>query len=189
MLFHRKSCFLCRERSRGTGFIAFIKIIAAGDAPLGQRQGGVFRVPPPCLWTPPTPQRERGCSPLSDPKAVGLHTKNPSRFAKGFFVFRRLEAPQSLRDSSPKWEQAHPQALWSAQKLYRTAKASLMREVASPTGLDGRSPYPDYSFSRTTRDSSPKWEQAHPQALRSARKLFRHAKGSPFGRAGKPDRA
>ena len=46
LLFHGKSCFLCRERSRGTGFIAFIKIIAAGDAPLGQRQGGVFRVPP-----------------------------------------------------------------------------------------------------------------------------------------------
>ena len=57
LLFHRKSCFLCRERSRGTGFIAFIKIIAAGDAPLGQRQGGVFRLPPPYLWTPPTPQR------------------------------------------------------------------------------------------------------------------------------------
>ncbi|MDD6629547.1 MAG: hypothetical protein PUE74_01330 [Faecalibacterium sp.] len=90
LLFHRKSCFLCRERSRGTGFIAFIKIIAAGDAPLGQRQGGVFRVPPPYLWTPPTPQRERGCSPLSDPKAVGLHTKNPSRSAKGFFVFRQF---------------------------------------------------------------------------------------------------
>ena len=34
LLFHGKSCFLCRERSRGTGFIAFIKIIAAGDAPL-----------------------------------------------------------------------------------------------------------------------------------------------------------
>ena len=34
----------------------------------GQRQGGVFRLPPPYLWTPPTPQRERGCSPLSDPK-------------------------------------------------------------------------------------------------------------------------
>ena len=90
LLFHRKSCFLCRERSRGTGFIAFIKIIAAGDAPLGQRQGGVFRVPPPCLWTPPTPQRERGCTPLSDPKAVGLHTKNPSRSAKGFFVLRQF---------------------------------------------------------------------------------------------------
>ena len=101
LLFHRKSCFLCRERSRGTGFIAFIKIIAAGDAPLGQRQGGVFRVPPPYLWTPPTPQRERGCSPLSDPKAVGLHTKNPSRSAKGFFCCADFKAPQSLRDSSP----------------------------------------------------------------------------------------
>ena len=97
MLFHRKSCFLCRERSRRTGFIAFIKIIAAGDAPLGQRQEGVFRVPPPCLWTPPTPQRERGCSPLSDPKAVGLHTKNPSRFARGFFVFRRFRVACATR--------------------------------------------------------------------------------------------
>ena len=27
------------------------------NAPLGQRQGGVFRLPPPYLWTPPTPQR------------------------------------------------------------------------------------------------------------------------------------
>ena len=101
-------------------------------------------------------------------------------------MFRRFEAPQSLRDSSPKWEQARPQTLWFARKLYRTAKASLMREVASPSGLDGRSPYPNHSFSRTTCDSSPKWEQAHPQALRSARKLCRHAKGSPFGRAGTP---
>ena len=41
---------------------------ARRDAPLGQRQGGVFRLPPPYLWTPPTPQRERDCSPLSDPK-------------------------------------------------------------------------------------------------------------------------
>ena len=41
-------------------------------------------------------------------------------------------------------------------------KPPSMREVASPTGLDGRSSYPNYSFSRTTCDSSPKWEQAHP---------------------------
>ena len=33
---------------------------AAGwNAPLGQRQGGVFRLPPPYLWTPPTPQQQR----------------------------------------------------------------------------------------------------------------------------------
>ena len=34
-----------------------------------------------------------------NPKAVGLHTKNPSRCARGFFVFRRFEVaarrPQS----------------------------------------------------------------------------------------------
>ena len=29
---------------------------ACRDAPLGQRQGGVFRLPPPYLWAPPTPQ-------------------------------------------------------------------------------------------------------------------------------------
>ena len=34
----------------------------------GQRQGGVFRLPPPYLWTPLSPQRVKGCSPLSDPK-------------------------------------------------------------------------------------------------------------------------
>ena len=27
----------------------------------------MFRIPPPFLWTPPTPQRERGSSPLSSP--------------------------------------------------------------------------------------------------------------------------
>ena len=38
---------------------------ACRDAPLGQRQGGVFRLPPPYLWTPPTPQRVKGCTPLT----------------------------------------------------------------------------------------------------------------------------
>ena len=34
----------------------------------GQRQGGVFRFPPPYLWTPLSPQRVKGCSPLTIPK-------------------------------------------------------------------------------------------------------------------------
>ncbi|MCI6741066.1 MAG: hypothetical protein MR452_00255, partial [Faecalibacterium prausnitzii] len=34
----------------------------------GQRQGGVFRIPPPYLWTPLSPQRVKGCSPLTIPK-------------------------------------------------------------------------------------------------------------------------
>ena len=58
---------------------------------------------PPSLPLDSThPATKKGLLAPSNPKAVGLHTKNPSRFAKGFFVFRRLEAPQSLRDSSLK---------------------------------------------------------------------------------------
>ena len=39
----------------------------------------------------------------SNPKAERLHTKNPSRYAKGFFVFRRFESRlrDELRESMP----------------------------------------------------------------------------------------
>ena len=47
----------------------------------GQRQGGVFRIPPPYLWTPLSPQRVKGCSPLTIPKKKSK-PKNASRFAK-----------------------------------------------------------------------------------------------------------
>ena len=52
-----EKCAFCRER--------FCLPSACRDAPLGQRQGGVFRVPPPYLWTPPTPQRVKGYTPLT----------------------------------------------------------------------------------------------------------------------------
>ena len=86
----------------------FARCIAAGVAPLGQRVRGVFRLPPLSLWTPLSPQRERGCSPLSDPKGVGSNRKY-GRFTpfgvKIFSPYFRLppigKAPQSLRDSSP----------------------------------------------------------------------------------------
>ena len=59
---------------------------AAGkDAPLGQRQGGVFRLPPPYLWTPLSPQRVKGFSPLTIPK-MRSKPKNASRFAKRIFL-------------------------------------------------------------------------------------------------------
>ena len=45
--------------------VSFRLPLACRDAPLGQRQGGVFRLPPPYLWTPPTPQRVKGCTPLT----------------------------------------------------------------------------------------------------------------------------
>ena len=91
----------------------------------------------PCFgrWPRSSSLQTKGCSPLIIPKLLGSIQKIQVASLKDFFVFRRFEAPQSLRDSSPKWEQVRPQALRSAQKLYR------------------------------------------------------HANGSPFGRAGKPDRA
>ena len=49
--------------------------LACRDAPLGQRYGGVFRVPPPYLWTPPTPQRAKGYSPLTILKKKSKHKK------------------------------------------------------------------------------------------------------------------
>ena len=50
----------------------------------GQRQGGVFRLPPPYLWTPLSPQRVKGCSPLTNLKKKSK-PKNASRFAKRIF--------------------------------------------------------------------------------------------------------
>ena len=41
----------------------------------GQRQGGVFRIPPPYLWTPLSPQRVKGCSPLTSPKKKSKRKK------------------------------------------------------------------------------------------------------------------
>ena len=48
---------------------------AGRDAPLGQRQGGVFRFPPPYLWTPPTPQQVKGYTPLTILKKKSKHKK------------------------------------------------------------------------------------------------------------------
>ena len=63
----------------------------------GQRQGGVFRLPPPYLWTPLSPQRVKGCSPLTIPKRKSK-PKNASRFAKtGCGAQRPLRALSGIR--------------------------------------------------------------------------------------------
>ena len=67
----------------GAGRILFFR--SNGNAlRAGQRQGGVFRVPPPYLWTPLSPQRVKGFSPLTIPK-MRSKPKNASRFAKRIF--------------------------------------------------------------------------------------------------------
>ena len=81
--------FACQKRTRNPS-----RAGGAGDVFLsvkrlalraGQRQGGVFRLPPPYLWTPLSPQRVKGCSPLTIPKRKSK-PKNASRFAKRIFL-------------------------------------------------------------------------------------------------------
>ena len=63
----------------------------------GQRQGGVFRFPPPYLWTPLSPQRVKGCSPLTIPMWKSK-PKNASRCAKtGCGTQRPLRALSGTR--------------------------------------------------------------------------------------------
>ena len=45
----------------------------------------MFRLPPPYLWTPLSPQRVKGCSPLTIPMWKSK-PKNASRFAKRIFL-------------------------------------------------------------------------------------------------------
>ena len=45
---------------------------------------------------------KKGLHAPNNPKAVGLHTKNPSRFAKGFFVLRRFVAPSAAAAAAPR---------------------------------------------------------------------------------------
>ena len=81
--------FACQKRTRNPS-----RAGSAGDVFLsvkrlalraGQRQGGVFRLPPPYLWTPLSPQRVKGCSPLTSPRRKSK-PKNASRCAKRIFL-------------------------------------------------------------------------------------------------------
>ena len=38
----------------------------------------------------------------NNPKEDGLHTKNPSRFAKGLFVLRRFQGPSAAAAAAPR---------------------------------------------------------------------------------------
>ena len=71
----------------------------------GQRQGGVFRIPPPYLWTPLSPQRVKGCSPLTILK-MRSKPKNASRFAKRIFLcFSHLRLRRRFHVSARRYRQ------------------------------------------------------------------------------------
>ena len=61
--------------------MAFTKGSASGTLRWARGREGCFDSPPPFLWTPSTPQRIKGCSPLIIPKQKSKR-KNASRFAQ-----------------------------------------------------------------------------------------------------------
>ena len=95
----------------------------------GQRQGGVFRLPPPYLWTPLSPQRVKGCSPLTIPKKKSK-PKNASRFAKRIFcaspIYGSAENFTFLLDFTP-CENVTPAA---KQQVGETRKKRLAQRLA-----------------------------------------------------------
>ena len=66
----------------------------------GPEAGRGVSSPPSLPLDSTLPATRKGLLAPSDPKAVGLHTKNPSRFAKGFFVFRRFEVAYATSRAS-----------------------------------------------------------------------------------------
>ena len=96
-----------------TGLQSKCRVFSAARSPLLSRRGR-RRVAAPCVcfvpWAAlascrPLPQQllpvsaagrgRRRC------KAERLHTKNPSRFARGFFVFRRFRGPSAAAAAAP----------------------------------------------------------------------------------------
>ena len=95
----------------------------------GQRQGGVFRFPPPYLWTPLSPQRVKGCSPLTIPRRKSK-PKNASCFAKRIFcaspIYGSAENFTFLLDFTP-CENVTPAA---KQQVGETRKKRLAQRLA-----------------------------------------------------------
>ena len=65
----------------------------------------MFRIPPPYLWTPLSPQRVKGFSPLTSPKKKSK-PKNASRFAKRIFLcFSHLRLRRRFHVSAGRYRQ------------------------------------------------------------------------------------
>ena len=99
----------------------------------------MFRLPPPYLWTPPTPQRAKGYTPLTILKKKSKYKKASAApvgaITLTLFSLLHLK-PLSLAtlDSSPKGERARSEALRFNRKLPRYAKGSPFEERLPPAG-------------------------------------------------------
>ena len=95
----------------------------------GQRQGGVFRLPPPYLWTPLSPQRVKGCSPLTIPKKKSK-PKNASRCAKRIFCASPIYGSAEDFTSSLNFTPCENVTPAAKQQIGETRKKRLAKRLA-----------------------------------------------------------
>ncbi len=103
----------------------------------GQRQGGVFRLPPPYLWTPLSPQRVKGCSPLTIPMRKSK-PKNASRCAKRIFLcFSYLRLRRRFHASAGRYRQQKGNT--SCEAASRRNEKKVQQRRPPPAADTGRS--------------------------------------------------
>ena len=151
----------------------------------------MFRLPPPFLWTPPTPQRIKGCSPLIIPKEKSKR-KNASRFAQtgcgAQRPLRALSGTRVLLTAAPtappcirRWRRSSPLHFFLASPIDRPlsrcggSSPQGSGSALSVTFGDTLSPFCRCATSSPDRGKSFKGR---------GKKRSRHGLGSPFGRAG-----
>ena len=145
----------------------------------------MFRIPPPYLWTPLSPQRVKGCSPLTIPK-MRSKPKNASRFAKRIFLcFSHLRLRRRFHVSAGRYRQQRGNT--SCEAANRRNEKKVQQRRPPPAADTGRS-----CWGRGQQDTSAtqgtKWSLGTATRLSAAtsffpfRQLLRGLKGasSPF---------
>ena len=135
----------------------------------GQRQGGVFRIPPPYLWTPLSPQRVKGCTPLTIPK-MRSKPKNASRFAKRIFLcFSHLRLRRRFHVSAGRYRQQRGNT--SCEAANRRNEKKVQQRRPPPAADTGRS-----CWGRGQQDTSAtqgtKWSLGTATRLSAAASFF-----------------
>ena len=97
----------------------------------------MFRIPPPYLWTPLSPQRVKGCSPLTSPKKKSK-PKNASRFAKRIFLcFSHLRLRRRFHVSAGHYRQQRGNT--SCKAANRRNEKKVQQRRPPPVAETGRS--------------------------------------------------
>ena len=171
--------------------MAFTKGSASGTLRWARGREGCFDSPPPFLWTPPTPQRIKGCSPLIIPKQKSKR-KNASRFAQtgcgAQRPLRALSGTRVLLTAAPTappcirhWRRSSPLHFFLASPIDRPlsrcggSSPQGSGSALSVTFGDTLSPFCRCATSSPDRGKSFKGR---------GKKRSLHGLGSPFGRAG-----